>query len=116
MYGRYSAARNLNNVNQYLVKEILDATPEKLLFKVYDFAIAQVQRHNLEKANKAIQELINALNFESNETKEISIGLLKLYKFCQDQMRLKEYDLVHRILSELKESWVNAFNKLKNRE
>ncbi len=116
MYGRYSAARHFNNVNQYLVKEIIDAKPEKLLLKVYDFAIAQVQRHNLEKANKAIQELINALNFETEETKEISLGLLKLYKFCQEQMRAQEYDIVYKILSELKETWVEAFNKLKNKE
>ena len=116
MYGRYSTARHFNNVNQYLVKEVIDATPEKLLLRVYDFAIAQVQRHNLEKANKAIQELINALNFESEETKEISIGLLRLYKFCQEQMRAKDYDIVYKILSELKESWVEAFNKIKAKE
>lgn len=116
MYGRQSAARNFHSVNQYLVKEILDATPEKLLLKVYDFAIAQVQRHNLEKANRAIQELINGLNFESEETREVSMGLLRLYKFCQDQMRAQDYDIVYKILSELKETWVEAFNKLKNRE
>ena len=116
MYGRHTAARSVNSVNQYLVKEILDATPDKLLIKVYDFAIAQVQRHNLEKANKAIQELINALNFESEDTKEVSMGLLKLYKFCQEQMRMQQYDIVYKILSELKETWIEAFNKLKNRE
>ena len=116
MYGTYTAARSQNNINRYLVNEILDAEPQKLLMKVYDFAIAKVQNHNLEKANRAIQELINALNFDHPEAKEVSMGLMKLYKFCQEQMREKQYDIVYRILTELKETWIVAFNTLKVRE
>ncbi len=113
MYTKYQAAKAFNNVNQYLIKEIIDASPEKLLIKVYDFAIVQVQRHNLEKTNRAIQELINALDFSREDTREIAMGLLRLYKFCQDKMREKEYDIVHRILSELRDTWNEAINKYK---
>lgn len=99
-----------NQVSQYLVKEIMDASPQQLLIKIYDFAILNCQRQNLEKTNKAIQELINSLRFDLEEAKEISIGLLKLYQFCQEQMRQKNYDIVYKILTELRETWLKIFN------
>lgn len=109
----YSAALKLNDVNNranaYLVNEIVNSSPQKLLLKVYDFAIAQCKNENLEKTNKALAELINALRYGNNEVNEISVGLKKLYEFCQDQMRKKNYDIVLKILTELRETWVKAF-------
>ncbi len=111
----FSAAIKLNNINNnranaYLTNEILDASPEKLLIKVYDFAIAQCKNRNLEKTNKALSTLIGALRFDTEESAEISTGLQRLYEFCQDQMREQKYDIVERILSELKETWISAFS------
>ncbi|MBK7104466.1 MAG: flagellar protein FliS [Ignavibacteriae bacterium] len=109
----YSAALKINNpnnrANAYLVNEILNASPQKLLLKVYDFAIAQCKNENLEKTNKALAELINALRFDNVEANEISMGLKRLYEFCQDQMRKKNYDIVFKILTELRETWIKAF-------
>lgn len=96
-------------LNPYLVKEIMEASPQKLLLKIYDFAIVQCQLHDMEKTNRALDELINSLNFEDAEAREISIGLMKLYQFCQDRMRKKEYDIVHKILTDLRETWVTVF-------
>jgi flagellar protein FliS len=98
-------------VNQYVTNEILNATPEKLIMKVYDFAIINCQKHNMLKTNEALQVLINALNFEHPEAKEISFGLLRLYRYCQDQMRKNKYDDVYKVLSELKETWETALKK-----
>lgn len=95
--------------NQYLVKEILEATPQQLILKVYDFAIVNCKKKNLVKTNRAIQELINSLRFDDENGKDISIGLLKLYQFCQDQMRKNNFDIVLRILTELRDSWIKAF-------
>lgn len=97
--------KKVNKVNPYLVKEITEATQQQLLFKVYDFAIVNCQKQNMVKVNEAVQVLINALNFESEEAKNISIGLLKLYQYCQDQMRKGNYKIVYKILTELKEQW-----------
>lgn len=109
----YSAALKLNNssnrANAYLVNEILNASPQKLLLKVYDFAIAQCRNENIEKTNKAIAELINALRFDNEEANEISMGLKRLYEFCQDQMRKRNYDIVLKIMTELRETWIKAF-------
>lgn len=114
MYSTGYARPGLNKVNQYLAKEILEATPQQLLIKIYDFAIVNCQRHDMVKTNNAIQELINSLSFEGPEVKEISTGLLRLYKYCQDQMRAENYDVVHKILSELRDTWTSAFEKAKN--
>jgi flagellar protein FliS len=109
MYYSPTLRNNNNKLNKYVENEILEANPKQLLIKVYDFAILNCQRRDMVKTNNAIQELINGLSFETEETKNISIGLLKLYQFCQDQMRKKNYDVVHKILSELRNTWLEAF-------
>jgi len=109
MYNTQTDLKSSNRANAYLVKEILDADPQKLLLKIYDFAIVNSKRGDLAKTNKALSELIHALNFETAETKEISLGLMRLYQFCQEQMRQKNYDIVVQILSDLREAWISAF-------
>lgn len=105
-----STARNSQQrANQYLVKEILEASPQQLLLKIYDFAILNCQRKNIAKTNAALQELISSLNFEDEAAKEISIGLFRLYHFCQEQMRKKEYDVVYKIITELRDTWKKTF-------
>ncbi len=61
MYNTTLAKQNSNRINHYLVKEILEATPQQLLIKIYDFAILNCQRKNLAKTNSALQELINSI-------------------------------------------------------
>ncbi len=103
-------SQNKNKLNPYLIKEIIEATPQQLLIKIYDFAIINCRRNNLEKTNAALQQLINALSFETEEVKEISTGFLKLYLYCQNQMRKKNHDEVIKILTELRYEWMKAFN------
>jgi len=55
-------------LNPYLVKEILEASPQKLLIKIYDFAITNCQLGDMAKTNRALDELINALNFEDEKS------------------------------------------------
>ncbi|NLT51300.1 MAG: flagellar protein FliS [Ignavibacteria bacterium] len=97
--------------NSYLVKEILEASPQKLILKIYDFAIANCQRKDMVKTNKAVSELIISLNFEKDETKPISMQLLRLYQFVQDQTRKGEFDIALQILSGLRTTWQEAFEK-----
>lgn len=111
MYSSTSAAKNRNRLNQYLVNDITQATPKQLLIKIYDFAIINCKKQNLAKTNEAIQVLISSLSFQNEEVSKISIGLLKLYQYCQEQMRKKNYSIVYEILTELRESWITAFNK-----
>lgn len=110
MYNPAKAKSNTSKLNPYLVKEVMEATPQQILIKIYDFAILNCQRKNLAKTNKALQELMNSLKWEGEDVKNVSTGLFKLYQYCQDEMRKKNYDIVLRILTELRESWLMAFN------
>ncbi len=94
--------------NPYIINQIINATPQELILKVYDFAILNCQKNDLIKTNDAIQVLINSLNFDDPAAKEISIGLLRLYQFCQEQMRKKNNQIVLKILTELRDTWINA--------
>ncbi len=105
MYTAADTRTRPNRAKNYLTNSVLETTPEKLIMKVYDFAIAKCRAHNLEKTNAALNELIFALNYDSKEVSEVSLGLLKLYKFCQEQMRKRNYDIVEKILSDLRDSW-----------
>jgi len=97
-----------NKANPYLVNEIRESSQEKLLLKLYDFTIVSCRRQNIEKTNKALDELIFGLRFDEEELENISTGLFQLYNFCKDQMRKRKFDIVERILTELKQTWVEA--------
>jgi len=106
----YSASQS-RGTGQYLVKEIMEASPEKLLIKAYDFAILYCQRKDFVKTNKAIQVLIDSLRFDTEEIKSFSIGIYKLYKYCQDQTRKKNFDEAYKILTSLRRSWLEIFEE-----
>ena len=111
MYTATTAKTRANRVRSYVTNDVLESSPEKLIMKVYDFAIAKCKAHDLEKTNAALNELIFALNFDIKEAGEISIGLLKLYKFCQEQMRKRNYIIVEKILTDLRESWISILKQ-----
>ena len=108
-----AAYTGTRKVNHYIFNELINAKPEQLILKVYDFAITKCMKHDLVKTNDALQVLINALNFEDENAKEISTGLMRLYLYCQAQMRKRQYDNVYRILTELRATWIDA---LKNKD
>ncbi len=112
MYGSAMLKQNrFQGANAYMAKEILEASPQKLLIKIYDYAIVHCKKGDMLKTNAAIHELIHSLNFELDETQEIATGLLRLYQFCEDQMRKKNTDIVYEILTTLRETWITAINK-----
>jgi flagellar secretion chaperone FliS len=112
MYSSKSNNNKNSKLNPYFVKEILEANQQQLLIKVYDFAIINCQKHDLFRTNSALQQLISALRFDRDDVKEVSVGLMKLYQFCQNEMRNKNYDIVLEILTELRNSWLEAFRNL----
>lgn len=100
-----------NRANAYLANEILDASPEKLIIKIYDFAITQCRCENIGKTNEAIMLLINSLRYDNPESAEISNGLKQLYEFSQDQMRKRNYDIVTKVLTELRQTWIDVISR-----
>lgn len=103
-----AAVLNKSKLNPYLVNQILNASPEQLLIKVFDFAVVHSEKKDMIKTNTAIQELINFLRFDDDRFKDLAINLLRLYQFCQDQARKGNFEIVTKILTELRESWLQA--------
>ena len=103
-----AAVLNRSKINPYLTNQILNSSPEQLLIKVYDFAIVNSEKKDMIKTNTAIQELIGFLRFDDETYKDLAVSLLRLYQFCQDQARKNNYDVVTKILTELRESWLQA--------
>ncbi len=102
-----------NKANSYLIKEIMEASPAKLVLKVYDFAIAQCKRKDMIKTNEAVTELIFALSYEPADVKNISLQLLALYQFVQEQTRAGKFDLALVVLTDLRNTWATVFEKEK---
>jgi len=113
MYYSNFASTQHNRLNQYLVKQILDSSPEQIIIKIYDFAILNCARKDLIKTTKALQELINSLRYDDDGAKEISIGLLKIYRYCQEEARKGNFDFVQQALTELRDTWINSLKNYK---
>lgn len=103
-----AALLNKNKINPYLSNQILNASPEQLFLKVFDFAIINSEKKDLVKTNNALQELIGFLKFDDETYRDLSVNLLRLYQFCQDQSRKGDFSIVTKILTELRESWLQV--------
>lgn len=103
-----AAVLNRSKINPYLANQVLQSSPEQLLIKVYDYAIIHSEKKDMVKTNTALSELIGFLRFDDETYKDLSISLLRLYQFCQDQARKSNFDIVTKILTELRESWLQA--------
>ena len=97
-----------NQFLNYQRNQIMSMNPLQLLIKVYDVAILSCKKRDMEKASKAIVELISALNFDYEE---ISLGLFRLYQYCLDRIKQGEFEESIRILEGLRESWTQVRQK-----
>ena len=92
-----------HQLNSYLKNQILSLSPMQLLVKVYDVAIIGCKSKDMNKASKALVELISGLRFEYEE---ISVGLFRLYQYCLDEIKKENYDIPLKVLTELRNTWV----------
>jgi len=107
--GKMKTVNLRRGVNPYLAKEIREASQEKLLLKLYDFALVHCKKENPAKAINAVNVLMNSLDLNY----EVGQQLYSLYLFCKEQLIEGNTEIVYEILSSLKESWITAFNKEK---
>ena len=103
-----AAVQNRSKLNPYLANQILNSSPEQLLIKIFDFAVVQSEKKDMIKTNSDIQELIGMLRFDDDSYKDLAINLIGLYQYCQDQARKQKFEIVTKILTELRESWLQA--------
>lgn len=100
-YGQMS----INIAQRYQEDQVNTMSPIQLLVKVYDIAIESCHRQDRKRASKAIVELINALNFEYEETANRFYGI---YEFCMREIKAGKYDIALDLLQSLRNSWVEA--------
>lgn len=103
----YKQHRQAASARSYQDNQILSMSPTKLILKVYDIAIVSIKKGDTLRAHRAIQELINSLDFDQGD---IPKGLFRLYQFCQTQIREKKNDDAIKILTDLRTTWAQAFN------
>lgn len=92
--------------NPYLVQKVMTAGPEQLIAYVYDAGISACARQDKVKGLEAVQELINALNFDDRTT---AGNFFRMYSFILELIRGGRYTQAKGILSELRQAWTTAF-------
>ncbi len=95
-----------NGAESYLTQKILCASPMQLVVYIYDAAIVACVQRDKEKVFRAIQELINSLDFEKG--KSVSGIFYKMYQSLQEQIRKDNFDEVKSILTEIRQTWAKA--------
>ncbi|MFH1851611.1 MAG: flagellar export chaperone FliS [Candidatus Neomarinimicrobiota bacterium] len=98
-------AQNRNNINPYVMQRVLTASPEQLISYVYDVAISSCANEDRYKATKAVQELINALNFDY---KEQSLTFFRIYRYILNNIHKGNFSEAQKLLTDIKRAWVQA--------
>lgn len=93
-------------LNSYIEHEVFSWTPEQLVLKTYDVFLAAYQRQDVVRMNRALVQLIDALNFEAGES---AVRLYRLYEYCQRCLWERRYDEAAAIIRGLREAWAEAF-------
>jgi len=89
----------------YLVQKVSSASPEQLVSYIYDVAITACAKKNHAKAFRAVQVLINALNFDY---KEISMTFFNVYRYINKLVQKGNFDEAREQLIDLKKTWSTA--------
>jgi len=90
----------------YLQQKIMSASPHQLVAYIYDAGIAACIQKDKERALRAVQELINALDFSKEE--KVTGTFYQVYRHLMEQLRNDQFDTVRTALSDIRKSWVDA--------
>lgn len=90
----------------YKRNEIMSATPVQLILRVFDYVIVNCKKHDAEKVNAGLTQLIASLNFDY---RDISLGFFRIYRYCQNQTGKGNFDEVEKHITELRSAWAEAF-------
>jgi len=93
----------------YNRREVMMASPVRLVVIAYDIAIKACEREDFNHATKTISALRDALDFEYGE---MAVTLYGLYQWCIDCIRREEFYEAEKTLRELREAWVTAEQQL----
>jgi flagellin-specific chaperone FliS len=92
---------------QYQQQAVLNASPLRLVVKLYDLAIQASYQENDRRLREVLSTLIMGLNFDY----EPADKLFALYQYCQELSRKGNYDEVRMLLEPIRDAWEETANK-----
>jgi flagellin-specific chaperone FliS len=99
--------RTMNNPYlKYQKQNVMNASPMKIVVKLYDLAIQATWREDEKELREILSTLIRGLNFDY----EISGQLFALYQYCQDISRKGHYQEIRDLLEPIRDAWEEAAN------
>jgi flagellin-specific chaperone FliS len=94
-------------VSAYRREQLINLKPVEVIRKLYDVAIGACRKGEQERARRAINELIAALDFNQGE---LPAGLYRLYDYCKRLLREDRNEEAAVVLEELRATWIEAFH------
>jgi flagellin-specific chaperone FliS len=89
----------------YRQQQIMTASPDHLILMLYDLALTACNQKDSVRLGRVLAELIDSLDFTYED---VSTGFFRLYEYCLNLNREKQFDAVARIIKELRDSWAKA--------
>lgn len=90
-------------MRQYQQQAIKTASPELIILKLYDLAIASCNRGDRAKVRAVLVELISSLNFDKGG--EIAQRLYDIYEFSLTESATGDLAVVSELLTGLRDAW-----------
>lgn len=90
-------------MRQYHQQAVAAATPEQLVLKLYDLALASVHRNDRAKLRAVLVELVGSLNLEGGG--ELAARLHALYTYCIEQSAQGDLAPLGALLEPLRDAW-----------
>jgi flagellar protein FliS len=90
----------------YQRQAIMNASPLKLVVKLYDLLLQATYRKDQKRVREVLSTLIESLNFDHEPAGE----LFQLYQYCQDLARKEKFEEIRDILEPLRDAWEQAAN------
>lgn len=104
--GLFVGSRVHSALTTYRNEQLLNLSPVEVIDKLYAIAIQAMKKNNVHLANKAVNELIAALNFDYQE---VALSLYRLYQYSKHCLRQGKQNEAIEVLEELRSAWKEAF-------
>lgn len=79
----------------------MNASPVKLVVKLYDLAIQATWREDGQKLREILSTLVKGLDFDHEPAEQ----LYNIYRYCQDISREGRFEEIREILEPIREAW-----------
>ena len=90
-------------MRQYQKQAIVSASPDQLIAKMYDLAVAACRRNDRAKLRAVLVELTASLNFEKGG--ELAQRLHALYEYCLRECGTGDLNMIAELLDGLRSAW-----------